>query len=96
MAFNTSICTHIPALSWYMKLCIVYGKGRHFNMHYCTYIYMSIVCTYTRTCTYSYAPWCPACKQFTDTWESFADWAIERGMKVGKVDVTVETSKTIV
>jgi thiol-disulfide isomerase/thioredoxin len=40
-----------------------------------------------------YAPWCPACKQFAKTWESFAEWTAgdENGLRVGKVDVTVET-----
>ena len=41
----------------------------------------------------SYAPWCPACKQFSQTWESLAEWAVERGngVRVGKVDVTAES-----
>lgn len=41
----------------------------------------------------SYAPWCPACKQFAKTWESFAEWTVDKGngVKVGKVDVTAES-----
>lgn len=44
----------------------------------------------------SYAPWCPACQQFTETWERFAQWAAEDKsfrLRVGKVDVSVETSE---
>jgi thiol-disulfide isomerase/thioredoxin len=41
-----------------------------------------------------YAPWCPACKQFAKTWESFAEWAAaeKNGLRVGKVDVTTESA----
>ena len=42
----------------------------------------------------SYAPWCPACKQFASTWKEFAEWNAdqENGVRVGKVDVTAESS----
>ncbi|XP_065895589.1 thioredoxin-related transmembrane protein 1-like [Dysidea avara] len=37
-----------------------------------------------------YAPWCPACKGFTDTWNRFGDWGRSHrsDFKVGKLDVT--------
>ena len=46
---------------------------------------------------YSFAPWCPACKQFSATWEQFAEWADDEReeLQVGKVDVTAETSKAL-
>ncbi|XP_021347007.1 thioredoxin-related transmembrane protein 1-like isoform X2 [Mizuhopecten yessoensis] len=34
------------------------------------------------------APWCPACRAFTDTWASFAKWSDDFDFKVGVVDVT--------
>ncbi|KAK3093099.1 hypothetical protein FSP39_011046 [Pinctada imbricata] len=34
------------------------------------------------------APWCPACKQFTETWEKFSDWSRDLDIKIGVVDVT--------
>ena len=48
-------------------------------------------------CFASYAPWCPACKQFAKTWESFAEWAAaeKNGLRVGKVDVTTESGTHI-
>lgn len=42
---------------------------------------------------YSYAPWCPACKQFASTWESFANEMKDTDVRVGKVDVTADSSK---
>ena len=38
-----------------------------------------------------YAPWCPACRAMEETWNDFAEWAInnkEKEVKVGSVDVT--------
>ena len=29
-----------------------------------------------------YAPWCPACKQFTKTWKGLADYSSELGTTV--------------
>ena len=45
----------------------------------------------------SFAPWCSACKQFASTWESFGDWASESDVdvRVGKVDVTTESSEGV-
>lgn len=34
------------------------------------------------------APWCPACRQFTETWNKFADWGRDLDINVGVVDVT--------
>lgn len=34
------------------------------------------------------APWCPACRAFTETWTSFAKWSDDFDFKVGVVDVT--------
>lgn len=41
-----------------------------------------------------YAPWCPACKQFASTWQSFSEWTADtdNGIRVGKVDVTAEST----
>lgn len=39
---------------------------------------------------FSYAPWCPACKQIELTWESFAKESERLNITVGKVDVTQE------
>ncbi|CAI5452349.1 unnamed protein product [Caenorhabditis angaria] len=36
-----------------------------------------------------HAPWCPACKDLQKSWNSFADWSDDLGIKVGEVDVTV-------
>ena len=30
-----------------------------------------------------YAPWCPACKQFTKTWKELSDYSSELGMNKG-------------
>lgn len=35
-----------------------------------------------------YAPWCPACKDLSKTWASFADWSKDLDIKVAHVDVT--------
>lgn len=37
---------------------------------------------------FSYAPWCPACKNLAPTWEEFATWSSDLGVRAGKVDVT--------
>jgi thiol-disulfide isomerase/thioredoxin len=34
------------------------------------------------------APWCPACRQFSETWSKFADWGRDLDINVGVVDVT--------
>ncbi|KAJ8309328.1 hypothetical protein KUTeg_014202 [Tegillarca granosa] len=34
------------------------------------------------------APWCPACRGFTATWNKFSDWSKDLDIKVGVVDVT--------
>eukprot|EP00112_Aurelia_sp_Birch-Aquarium-sp1_P020643 Seg5373.3 transcript_id=Seg5373.3/GoldUCD/mRNA.D3Y31 product="Thioredoxin-related transmembrane protein 1" protein_id=Seg5373.3/GoldUCD/D3Y31 len=38
-----------------------------------------------------YAPWCPACRSLESTWESLGDWSIDKGFKVGDVDVTEQS-----
>jgi len=35
-----------------------------------------------------HAPWCPACKDLSKTWDSFATWSKDLDIKVGEVDVT--------
>jgi thiol-disulfide isomerase/thioredoxin len=35
-----------------------------------------------------YAPWCPACKSLQTTWEAFAGWGEDLGIKVAQCDVT--------
>jgi len=47
---------------------------------------------------YSYAPWCPACKGFTETWIKFGDWSGNHGnnFKVGKIDVTQNAGEFVV
>jgi len=35
-----------------------------------------------------HAPWCPACKDLSKTWKSFADWSKDLNVKVAEVDVT--------
>ncbi len=37
---------------------------------------------------YSYAPWCPACKAMTSTWENVASWSDDLEVKVAEIDVT--------
>ena len=51
----------------------------------------------TRTSVTSFAPWCPACKQFSGTWEQFGRWAAVKreDLQVGKVDVTAATSMKV-
>ncbi|GFR85014.1 thioredoxin-related transmembrane protein 1 [Elysia marginata] len=34
------------------------------------------------------APWCPACKSFTETWREFATWGHDLDISVGVIDVT--------
>ena len=34
------------------------------------------------------APWCPACRQFSETWSKLADWSRDLDISVGVVDVT--------
>lgn len=34
------------------------------------------------------APWCPACRQFSETWSKFADWSRDLEINIGVVDVT--------
>jgi len=38
-----------------------------------------------------YAPWCPACRSLEPTWEQLADWALDKEIKFGGVDVTQES-----
>ena len=44
---------------------------------------------------YSYAPWCPACKGFTDTWIKFGEWSHshKNDFKVCKIDFTQNAGK---
>ena len=44
-----------------------------------------LVITAKYTC--SYAPWCPACRQFTSIWRSFAD-TNSGSHNIGMIDVT--------
>ena len=37
---------------------------------------------------FSHAPWCPACKEMSKTWDSFASWSKDLSIKVGDIDVT--------
>lgn len=39
-----------------------------------------------------YAPWCPACKQFTQTWKELSDYSSELGIQVADVDITRDHS----
>jgi len=39
-----------------------------------------------------FAPWCPACKQFTQTWKDLSDYSSELGIKVADVDITRDHS----
>ena len=34
------------------------------------------------------APWCPACRSFTETWKKFAGWSDDLEFQVGVIDVT--------
>jgi len=36
----------------------------------------------------SMAPWCPACRSFTETWKKFAELSNDLEISVGVVDVT--------
>ncbi len=36
---------------------------------------------------YSYAPWCPACKQFTSIWNDFSKAMEAKNVKVAAIDV---------
>ena len=38
--------------------------------------------------SYSYAPWCPACKALQPIWAEFATWSEDLDIKVGAVDIT--------
>jgi hypothetical protein len=35
-----------------------------------------------------HAPWCPACKDLSKAWESFADWSKDLEINVAEIDVT--------
>jgi len=35
-----------------------------------------------------FAPWCPACRNLQSTWEEFASWSQDLGIRVGQVDIT--------
>jgi thioredoxin-like negative regulator of GroEL len=37
--------------------------------------------------SFSYAPWCPACKQFTPVWAEFSNVIASKNVKVAAVDV---------
>lgn len=41
---------------------------------------------------YSFAPWCPACKNLAPVWERYANTAKEVNVNVGKIDVTTSPS----
>merc|ERR1712156_875706 len=36
-----------------------------------------------------YAPWCPACKSMTKTWNEFGEWSKDLDIGVGKTDITL-------
>ena len=39
--------------------------------------------------SFSYAPWCPACRALGEAWAGFAEWTDDLGLHgVAKVDVT--------
>lgn len=42
---------------------------------------------------YSFAPWCPACRNLESTWDNLAEWAVDRDLKFGGVDVTQESGR---
>ena len=43
------------------------------------------------------APWCPACRQFSETWSKLADWSSrDVHISVGVVDVTENPGKTLI
>lgn len=37
---------------------------------------------------FSYAPWCPACKNLAPTWDDYSNYAEKLGINVAKIDVT--------
>lgn len=41
---------------------------------------------------YSFAPWCPACKNLAPVWERYANTAKEVNVNVAKIDVTTSPS----
>jgi thioredoxin-like negative regulator of GroEL len=41
-------------------------------------------------CLFSFAPWCPACKNLGPIWEDFSKWQDDLDIKVGHIDVTVD------
>jgi len=36
-----------------------------------------------------YAPWCPACKSMTKTWNEFGEWSKDLDIGIGKIDITL-------
>ncbi len=36
----------------------------------------------------SHAPWCPACKALSSTWQGVASWSDDLGISVAEIDVT--------
>ncbi|CAN0313533.1 unnamed protein product [Lampetra planeri] len=40
-----------------------------------------------------YAPWCPACQQLQPEWVKLAAWSKDLNIRVGKVDITLQTAE---
>ena len=73
----------------------LFGKGS--SKPAASFVLLLLNCTLFSLVLSSYAPWCPACQQFSSTWENFGNTMENRveedRIGVGKVDVTEEPSK---
>ncbi len=49
------------------------------NFHLNSYLIYLSIC--------SYAPWCPACKQFKPVWDEFSKAMLSKNIKVAAIDV---------
>ena len=47
------------------------------------FFYLLFVCV-----CFSYAPWCPACKNLASAWEKLGSWSDDLNIKTARIDVT--------
>lgn len=70
-------------------------KIKHiYGWSYDLFLHVSFICVFFLfiqcLVLFSFAPWCPACKNLGPIWEDFSKWQDDLDIKVGHIDVTVD------